>query len=130
MLATKTFLYEILIRFDADGYRGSHVIDLQQVTDDGEILASKPLDPRPVEPAEVREILGDNAARMIQSTDRVIAELFEVRADRDTLIAQRDDANRARASAEADLAEARAEITRLNDSLAEATAGPTDGEAG
>lgn len=113
MLTTQTFLYEILIRFDADGYRGAHVIDLQTVTDGEEVLAAKPLDPRPVDPAEVGQILGENSARLIQSTDRVIAQLFEVRAARDTLLTERDEANRARAQAEADLAAARDEIADL-----------------
>lgn len=107
-------LYEILVRFDANGYRGAHVIDLETVTDGDEVIAERPLAPRPVEPAEVKTILGAQNARMIQSTDRVIGQLQETRGERDTLKLAVEKANQAQHKAEKDLALRDVELERAN----------------
>jgi hypothetical protein len=67
-----SYLYEILIRFDEDGFAGAHVKDLETVfdADDGVVYSAKETEPRNVTEAEVGEILGAQAAVLIETVDR------------------------------------------------------------
>jgi hypothetical protein len=68
-----THLYEILIRFDGGGYKGSHVIDLERVTDGNTVYAENPGVARPVTLEEVGDLLGAETTRLIEQLDREIA---------------------------------------------------------
>lgn len=79
MAITKTtFLYEILVRFGPDGYRGSHVLDLEKVVDGAEILVERVLPARPITEAEVGELLGGKVAALIEQLDAANARIAEL----------------------------------------------------
>src|SRR4051794_27402215 len=67
-------IYEILIRFDADGFRGAHVKDLETIMEDGEVLVQRETDPRPATLEEVGQYLGKESAKLIEAAAVARAE--------------------------------------------------------
>lgn len=115
-------LYEVLIRFDANGYKGSHVIDIDEVfdADTGEIHSARELPARPITQAELGPLLGEATAGLIEGTEAAVAERVaellaeceKMRADTAAAIDEyRQAAEVSRAEADAARAEA-AEATR------------------
>lgn len=75
----RTRLYEILLRFDADGYKASHVIDLQEVydTENGEVIAATELPARPITKKEVGSLLGAAVAGNVEKINALVARRTE-----------------------------------------------------
>jgi len=61
----ETCLYEILLRFDADGLRGAHVQDLDRILDGDEVVSEIPSPARAVTVAEVGDLLGKENVEFI-----------------------------------------------------------------
>lgn len=114
-------LYEILIRFNAGGFQGAHVIEREEIVEGGEVLSARELPARPVTAKEVGTYLGKQNAKLIQSADAA-------RADTDTAKAEQAEAQRAAEKAES-VAKALdnqridliAELDRTRTALSEAT---------
>lgn len=79
-------LYELLIRFDGAKVLGVHIIDLEKIvdTDTGEIISAKPGRPKPLDPAEVGEVLGKALEPMQQ--------LYDLIGQRDEALAKHNEA--------------------------------------
>lgn len=77
----RTSLYELLVRFNGPSVTGVHIIDLEEIvdTDTGEVLNAKPGLPKPLDPAEVGEVLG-KALEPMQHLYDLIAERDDARA--------------------------------------------------
>lgn len=90
----ETHLYEILVRFGPEGYRGSHVQDLIRVidTETGQVYSEQPTDARPVTKAEIGSLIGAKNAGLIEELEREKTARLEAEAERDALVAERDDA--------------------------------------
>lgn len=116
----RTYVYEVLIRFDADGYRGSHVKDVEEWYDPetGKVINAVEADPRPVTEQELADLIGAANAKAIEDFDSVLdvrsADLKQ-QAEQHRLDAEA--ANARAAAAEAALAEARAFLKTAADSL-------------
>lgn len=82
MAITRTsFLYEILLRFNANGYQGAHVIDLEQVIEDGNVISERELPARPITEAEIGTIIGAQSAALVEAADAARAEARAIRTE-------------------------------------------------
>lgn len=78
-----TTLYEVLIRFGADGtVKGAHQQSIERITDGEAVLSERQLNPETVDPAALGELLGKNTAEMLAQID----SLTKAVAQRDTAI--------------------------------------------
>lgn len=66
MLEKSKILYEILLRFGPEGFRGAHVMDCEIITEDGVLKAEVPGAPRPCTLEEVGIFLGDKNAELLE----------------------------------------------------------------
>lgn len=100
----ETHLYEILLRFNSDGYQGSHVIDLEIMTENGAVISERELPARSITEAEVGGIIGQQSARLVEAADAAIAQAAESDRARqvaeDAAIAQAAKSDQARQAAE------------------------------
>lgn len=103
-LKKQKHLYEILLRFDADGFRGAHVVDLETITDDGEIVSAKELPARPITEEEVGSIIGSTNAKVIEQADAALAARHAMELERDNAKQSASVANERAAKAEGQLA--------------------------
>lgn len=103
-LAKNTHLYEVLIRFGPDGYRGAHVIDLELITDGDEIVSGKELPARPLTKAEIGPIIGATNAKLIEAADQARAEKEVAAEERDNAKLAAFDATTRATNAEGQLA--------------------------
>ncbi len=87
-------LYEILIRFNADGFQGAHVIEREELIEDGAVLSARELPARPVTEKEVGVYVGKKNAKLIEAADGA-------RSDCETAKTDKDAAERAAEKAEA-----------------------------
>lgn len=63
-------LYEVLIRFDHNGYKGSHVIEADYfVGDDGVLIADKIAEAMPITQQQVGDLLGGETAGLIEQLE-------------------------------------------------------------
>lgn len=83
MTERTTSLYEILIRFNEDGFQGAHVKDLETIREGAEVLLARESDPRPVTLKEVGEHVGKESAKLIEAADaaRALAKQHEAAAN-------------------------------------------------
>lgn len=82
----KIYLYEALIRFDENGYKGSHQKHVKKVWDDetGETLVEQEMPAEAIEDAAIVDLVGEQALLM----GRQITDLEATLAERDQQITE------------------------------------------
>ena len=116
-LKKSTDLYEVLVRFGPEGYRGAHVIDAETVMDGDEVLAHREHPARPVTKAELGSLLGARNATLIEAADKAIIERDKANDERDDAKHAAMLANERAAKAEGHLAGVTAERDEQADEL-------------
>lgn len=73
----QTYLYEALIRFDADGFVGAHEVDMERVIDGdtGEIIAERPMAARPIQSDQIADLVGEQVLVMGRQITALQAEI-------------------------------------------------------
>lgn len=64
MIEKRTRPYEVLVRIQPDGSQAAHVREIEEVIEDGVVIAAKELDARPL------ALAGDEFGALVQSIDR------------------------------------------------------------
>lgn len=111
--------YEVLVRFGRAGFQGAHVQDIEEVVEGDEVLAARILPARPLTEAEVGDVVGGEAARLIEAVEATrlqaqadAAAAAEARAALETLRAAREAADEAAWTARAELAVTAVQLER------------------
>jgi esterase/lipase superfamily enzyme len=79
----KAFLYEILIRFDSDGLKGIHAVDLERIVEGDTLHAENALPARPVTPEELAGLIDEKATALFDQVSAARAAADEQRARAD-----------------------------------------------
>jgi hypothetical protein len=75
MLEERTRLYEIMIRFDAQGAPSAIQRHIHEVVRDGEVIAASERPAAPLDPAAVEGLIGRHAAALLAENLRLKALL-------------------------------------------------------
>lgn len=99
----ETCLYEVLLRFGPEGFRGAHVQDLERIVEGDKVHAETPALTRAVTLEEVGQYIGAENAKLIEAADAEKARADAAEARAEELEGALADERAAREAAEAKL---------------------------
>ncbi len=111
-LTTRTYDEEFLVRFNAQGIQGMHVIAVEEILDDqtGAVLTGRRLEPRAVSSADSAQLQSIGA----KINDAALASINGLTSERDAAIQAKADAEKDRDSALSQVSELKARIAILS----------------
>lgn len=76
-ITKQDFLYEVLIRFDVDGFVAAHQICVEKYIDKttGEVLSEKQGAPMPLSADKIKDLLGEEITGMAQKITELEARM-------------------------------------------------------
>lgn len=91
-LEEKEYLYQILVRLGPDGVEGISATDANAILRDGAPVQVVPGDPRPIEAAEVKALLGAETAKLLAEASAQRQRADQAEAERDAVTVAAEEA--------------------------------------
>lgn len=76
-LKKTTHLYEVMLRFGADGFQAAHMVEIETVTEGERVISATELPAQPVTEKEARSLIGAQSAKLVETADKARAAAHE-----------------------------------------------------